>query len=305
MTIDTNDPYGRDQGVAHLSDFPQFTRREEWWLGKTDANGAPTSATTKYIYSRTTDASTEVDTIKYDDVNRDYEEATTIGTDSNQLSFGKLISVERRTSSQPPVTLSKQVLAYVPGLDGEAEIGTVETFDEAGQSRQVQFGYGHYGRVIDQSECGYKQADGYHVIRRTHYDYKDDQSYLDARFLRLVTRTSVFDANNAPKAKTETIYDDCVAMGEMETYGLVPSQYPPNHDSTYDQNKKLRGNATAVTTFNDSASQTGTTRHAKFDIFGNVVQADSRPPGLCVCGGNCDERVHAIHSARWLNPHQA
>src|SRR5262249_50662640 len=58
-TIDPSDPYGRNQ-VGSLSDFPQFTRREEWWLGKTDANGAPTTAPTRYDYSRTTDASTEV-----------------------------------------------------------------------------------------------------------------------------------------------------------------------------------------------------------------------------------------------------
>ena len=54
-TIDPSDPYGRNQ-VGSLSDFPQFTRREEWWQGKTDAAGAPTTATTKYDYSRTTDA---------------------------------------------------------------------------------------------------------------------------------------------------------------------------------------------------------------------------------------------------------
>ncbi|HEU0177662.1 MAG TPA: PA14 domain-containing protein, partial [Blastocatellia bacterium] len=131
MTINTVDPtdspYGRNQ-VGHLSDFPQFTQREEWWLGKTDADGNPTTDTTKYVYSRKIEASTEEDTIKYDDVNRDYEEATTIGTDSSsQLSFGKVISVERRTSSTPQTTLSKQVLTYVTGLDGEAEIGTVET----------------------------------------------------------------------------------------------------------------------------------------------------------------------------------
>src|SRR5262249_41502675 len=61
----SDSPYGRNQ-VGHLSDFPQFTQREEWWQGKTDADGAPTTDTTKYIYSRTTDASKEVDTIKYD-----------------------------------------------------------------------------------------------------------------------------------------------------------------------------------------------------------------------------------------------
>ena len=86
-TIDPSDPYGRNQ-VESLSDFPQFTRREEWWQGKTDAAGAPTAATTKYDYSRTVDSSTEVATVKY--VDKNCEEVTTTGTDSGQLSFGSL-----------------------------------------------------------------------------------------------------------------------------------------------------------------------------------------------------------------------
>src|SRR5262249_9999579 len=142
-TIDPSDPYGRNQ-VGSLSDFPQFTRREEWWLGKTDANGAPTTAPTRYDYSRTTDASTEVATIKY--VDRDYEEATTTGTDSGQLSFGKPVSVEIRDSATGAV-LSRQVYTYMTAPDGEVEIKEVETFDEAGGGALVGFGYGRYGRV--------------------------------------------------------------------------------------------------------------------------------------------------------------
>src|SRR5262245_26970379 len=41
LTIDPNDPYGRNHTLP-LGDFPQFTRREEWRLGQTDAAGAPT-----------------------------------------------------------------------------------------------------------------------------------------------------------------------------------------------------------------------------------------------------------------------
>ena len=84
----------------------------------------------------------------------------------------------------------------------------------------LRFGYGRYGRVSDQYECGYKQAGGYQVIRRAHFDYFDDQSYLAERFLRLVSRVSVYDAKNnnddrddVLKAKTETVYDDYAAMG--------------------------------------------------------------------------------------------
>src|SRR6266498_3846340 len=100
----------------------------------------------------------------------------------------------------------------------------------------------------------------------------------------MVSRTSVYDAknNNDPTddllmAKTETTYDGYTdpAIEEIENYGLTSGQYPPNHDATYDQNKTLRGNATAVKTFSQlSPAEVSTTRHAKYDIFGNVVWAE-------------------------------
>src|SRR5262249_12614778 len=189
-----------------------------------------------------------VATIKY--VDRDYEEATTTGTDSGQLSFGKPVSVEIRDSATGAV-LSRQVYTYMTAPDGEVEIKEVETFDEAGQGSLVGFGYGRYGRVSDRYEYGYKQAGAYQVRRRTHYDFVDDQNYLTARFLRLVSRTSVYDAAGALKAKTEAVYDGYTdpAVGGIQSYGLTSGPYPPNHDATYDQNKTLRGNPTAVTTF--------------------------------------------------------
>jgi hypothetical protein len=276
-TIDPSDPYGRHQTVS-LNDFPQFTRREEWWQGKTTDAGVPTTDPTRYDYSRTTDGLTEVATMKY--VDKNCEEVTTTGTDSAQLGFGKVISVERKRST-PEATLSKQVYTYTTGPDGEAEIEKVETFDEAGQGTLMRFAYGRYGRVTDQYECGYKQAGVYQVRRRTNYAYNDLPSYLAARFLHLVSRTSIYDANNNNndgddilKAKTEPEYDNYEAMGGMQSYGLSASLYPPNHDAAYDQNKTMRGNVTAVKTFSNISTGESTTRRVKYDIFGNVVEAD-------------------------------
>lgn len=275
--IDPNDPpYNRNQ-VGSLNDFPQFTHREEWWLDKTRASGAPTTATTKYQYERTTGATTEeAKVIHLDENSNPYvEEVTTTGTDSSQLSFGKVISVERK-KSEPEEVLSKQVFTYTTGPDGEAEIEKIETFDEAGQGTLVSFGYGPYGRVTNQYEYGYKQGESYQVRRRTRYDYVDAQSYLDNRFLRLVRLVSVYDAAGALKAKTETFYDDYAAMGGIESHGLNASEYPPNHDATYDQSKVMRGNVTAVKTFSKVApgEEESTTRGVRYDIFGNVVEAE-------------------------------
>jgi RHS repeat-associated protein len=276
-TIDPSDPYDRNQ-EGSLNDSPQFTRREEWWQGKTDADGAPRTEPTIYVYSRTTDASTEVSTIEYADKN--CKEITTTGTDSAQLSFGKVISVERKKITTGE-TLSKQVYTYTTGPDGEAEIEQVEMFDEAGQGKLTRFAYGVYGRLTDQYECGYKQAGVYQVRRRIRYEYVDVQSYLDARFLRLVSRTSIYDANNNNNddddtliTKTEPEYDNYAVMGGMQSYGLTPSLYPPNHDAAYNQNKVMRGNVTSVKTFSRISPEVATTRGVKYDIFGNVVEAD-------------------------------
>jgi RHS repeat-associated protein len=281
-TMDPSDPYNRNQ-QGSLTDFPQFTRREEWWQGKTDPAGAPTTAPTRYDYSRVTNGSTEVTTMKYADKN--CEEVTTTGTDSGQLSFGKVISVERKTSAPPQTTLAKQVMTYVTGPDGEVEVEKIETFDEAGQGTLVGFVYGSYGRVTNRHEYGYKQGGSYQIRRRALYEYVNAQGYLDARFLRLISRTSVYDAKNndnpaddALMAKTETVYDGYTdpAVGGIENYGLTSGQYPPNHDATYDQNKTLRGNATSVTIFSKVApeDEKSTTRRVKYDIFGNVVEAE-------------------------------
>src|SRR6266498_1645948 len=276
-TIDATDPYGRNQDGS-LDDFPQFTRREEWWQGKTEASGAPTTDPTIYVYSRATVGTTEE--VKIIHVGKNLEEVTATGTDSGQPNFGKEASVELR-KSDPGSTLSKQISTYVTGPDGEVEIGQVETIDEEGQGTLLKFGYGHYGRVSDLYECGYIQAAGYKVRRHTRFDYIDDQGHRDARFLRLVSRVSIYDAmNNNDDAddklmgKIETTYDDYVEG--IESYGLNSNLYPPNHDAAYDQNNVMRGNATAVKTFSKVApeEEEATTRRVKYDIFGNLVWAE-------------------------------
>lgn len=274
-TIDPSDPYGRNQ-VGSLNDFPQFTRQEEWWKDKTDADGNLMTAATRYEYSRTTGAATEVATVK--NIDNNSEEVTTTGTDSSQLSFGKVVSVELKRSD-PAGVLRKQVFTYMTGPAGEAEIEKVETFDEAGQGTLVSFSYGPYGRVINKYEYGYKQGSDYQVRRRTQYDYIDDQNYIDdqgqreVRFLRLVSQVSVFDASGAPMAKTKVEYDNYAAMGGMEIYGLSAGAYPPNHDATYNQSYLFRGNPTGVTTFSKIDTGESTTRLMRYDIFGNVVDA--------------------------------
>jgi RHS repeat-associated protein len=276
-TINSTDPYDRHH-EGSLSDSPQFDLKEEWWQGKTKADGEPATTPTRYEYSRKTVGTTEVSTLIY--VEKKLEVETTTETDSSKLGFGKPISIEHRNSETKAV-LGRQVLTYVAGPDGEVEPETVETIDEAERGTFVRFRYGRYGRVTDMYECGYKQGGDYQVRRRFHYDYHDVPSYEAARFLRLVSRQSVYDAKNNNndaddelKAKTEITYDDYSAMGGIEDYGLTPNLYPPNHDAAYDQDRVMRGNVTAVKTFSELNPDKSTTRGVGYDIFGNVVKAD-------------------------------
>jgi YD repeat-containing protein len=117
--------------------------------------------------------------------------------------------------------------------------------------------------------------------QRTRYDYSDLQAHLDAKLLRLVTKVRVYDAladndnnNDVLKAEADYSYDDYPVKGGMEFYGLTSGSYPPNHDSAFDQNNTIRGNITGVQTFSAFGPDVSTTRYSKYDIFGNVVQAD-------------------------------
>jgi RHS repeat-associated protein len=278
-TMDPTDPYDRNQ-EGSLNDSPQFTLRGEWWQGKTSAAGAPTADPTMYDYSRTMVGSAEVTTIKH--LGRDYEEVTATETNGLQIvSFGKVLSVERR-NSETGSTLGKHVFTYTFTPDFTVEIERLETIDEDGKGTLVRFGFGPYGRVTDRYECGYKQGDDYQVRRRIHYVYLDDTDHVAARFLRLVSRTSIYDANNnnnddddVLKAKIEAEYDNYAEPRQMKSYGLNSSLYPPNHDAAYDQNKVIRGNVTAVKTFSSINPEVAATRRVRYDIFGNVVEVDA------------------------------
>ncbi|MGH9898008.1 MAG: RHS repeat domain-containing protein, partial [Pyrinomonadaceae bacterium] len=277
LTIDGSDPDGRNQ-AGSLDDFPQFTRKEEWWEGKTDNNGAATNSPTQYDYAFTRGGTTEVSTMTQ--AEHHIQTVVTTGADSAQLSFGKVISVEQKSLSSGAV-LSRRVYTYVNGPDGGPQIETIETTNEAGESRLVRSGYGSFGRVRNLYEYGFKQGSAYNVIRRTQYDYVDDGSYITERMLRLINRVSVYDGKNDNddgddelKSKAENIYDDYGVMGGMESYGSGGTNFPPNHDSRYDQGRVIRGNVTGVRTYSQVSPDVSVTRNRRYDIFGNVIRAE-------------------------------
>jgi RHS repeat-associated protein len=270
-TIDPADPYNRNQ-VGSLNDSPQYTKQMEWWQGKTDAAGNADNTESVYAFSRST--ATDANGFTIDIATTTYPNGlavvTTTGNDptNDPISTGKVVTVEQKDGS---TVLFKSTTTYLTPADGGAQIASIETQDGTSPRVRTEFTYGSYGRVNNVYEFGFAAA----YQRRTKYTYKDGTAYLDdARLLQLVDSIEVFDSTGTKRAKTVFIYDDYAAKGGMETYGLTSGTYPPNHDSSFDATKTVRGNVTGVQTFSNVAAGTSSTKYTKYDLFGNAVEVD-------------------------------
>jgi hypothetical protein len=101
--------------------------------------------------------------------------------------------------------------------------------------------------------------------------------YINAYLRSLPVLVETFDAlqdtNDADDVlitKSALTFDDYNAMGGMEVYVGQPA--PPNHDSSYDATKTVRGNVTGTTQWIDLATNNSITRLRKLDKFGNTVK---------------------------------
>lgn len=265
-TIDPNDPYNRNQ-VGLLNDAPQYTTRSEWWQNKTDNNGAPTTAATDYTFVRTagTDAGgfiTEIDTVTSQDGS--VKTATTSGNDPNNLfTYGRMLSVEHKNLSN--TSLGKISYTYLQALDGSFQIDTVTTTNETGQSAKTSYDYySTNGRVQNVYEYGFSSV----VQRKMTFTYSNDSGLIGQNLIYVLTEVDVYNGSNQLVAKT---------VNEIDNYSVPLMDYsvqPPNHDyQNYGASSFTRGNVTKVTT--SVLPGTGTiARNFKFDVFGNVVQAD-------------------------------
>jgi RHS repeat-associated protein len=268
--VDINNQSGQ------LDDSPQYTEQSEWWQGKTDSNGNPDSNPTLYRFTRSSGTddngySTEIDTTEH--VGNNFFVVTKTGNDPINApeSEGKVVTTEYKNSTS---VLGKNITGYSYELGGGVQISSVETFDENGTPTKVSYNYGNYGRVKNVYEYGYKQSGNYVVRRRTFYNYSDSDSHLQKNLYHLVNKVEVLDGNNVPIARTVYLYDDYAIKGGMEYYGLNTGSYPPNHDWDYDQTRTSRGNVTGVQTWSNLTTDTYTVQYTKYDIFGNVVEAD-------------------------------
>jgi len=264
------------QDTGTLSDSPQYTTRSEWWQGKTDDNGNTTSLPTNYNYSRTVDNGllTETDTVAYPN---GLQVDTVSDNNPSSFSYGKVLYAYYKDGT---TILREMDYTYTTPTDGGIQLSQVIKIDDAQQKAKVSYDFGNYGRVTNLYEYGFKSGT-WTVKRRTAYQYSDDSNYLAVNLVRLVTESDVYDAlsdtdntNDVLKAKTVYILDNYAPKGGMEYYGLSSANYPPNHDTAFDQNYLYRGNFTGVQTFSSISPAVSSTRYTKYDIFGNVVNAD-------------------------------
>ncbi len=256
-----------DVQTGALNDAPQYTQRKEWWSGKTDDSGNPTSAETVYNYSRQTDQIAQTETHTETDALHLTSIESKISTNTSDESSGKLTETLFKDSTG--TVKRKTTSSYTAGPDGGVQLSAVESFDEENNRVKTETVYGNYGRVSEIKEYGYTTT----VQRRTVFNYIDTQAYIDDRQLQLVDRVRVYDQSGTNVARTDYVYDDYGSMGGMESYNMPTNPFPPNHESGYDQSNTVRGNVTGVKVYSDIVGSVFVQRNTKYDIFGNAVEA--------------------------------
>jgi RHS repeat-associated protein len=275
-TMAPNDPYDRTQ-VGHLNDSPQYAIRSEWWQGKTDNNGASTTATTDYTYSRSsvTDpvlGEVEIDKVSYPN---GMDMLTTSGNDQaiSPESFGHVVKTEIKSGS---TSLRTAQPSYVTDSSGGDQLRQMVATDEAGNTAKTSYDYySSYGRLQNVNEYGFSAS----IQRKTTFQYSD--TLANANLLQVAKQIDVLDGSGNPVARTVFTLDDYGAddnagNNAMKTYTIMPPSQ--THDASFDQHNQTRGNVTGVTTWvqfgTTAADDIKITRNSKFDVFGNVVQAD-------------------------------
>ena len=271
----SNNPNDENPQVGKLSDAPKFTKRSEYWQGKTDAQGNATTQETIYRYQRAPGMST--DTVYYpnssnDEQNYLWKVVTTTHAD------GSIWKVEMQDKDDN--ILQKSETQYTTLGDGGVQIREVNTTNEANETtRKVFTYYPFYARLQWVDEYGYSPTT---IQRRTEFEYVDGQAYIDERLINLVNKVRVYNGSNLsqPVELTHIFYDNYAGYphggGGMEFYNFDSTNMLFTHNPNFDQNYIHRGNVTMTRSYTDVTANPPAyqERWSKYDIFGNVVEAE-------------------------------
>jgi len=251
-----------------LSDAPTFSKRSEWWEGKTDSSGLPTITPSDFNYTATVDTVNQIKTLKVASPQGDQYFAS-ISTNAAAAENGLITKEEIRSSSG---TLVRSTTFAYDQLPSGILPNDIRTSNELSNTAKVEYAYGSYGRLLGIDEKIWSQVNGDYIpYRTTAYTYVDDLAYINRGLLRLVATVSTYaDGALTPAAKTEYTYDNYASTGGMLDYSVLP----PNHDATFDETFTVRGNLTGVKQWSDVASNLYVLRGTRYDIFGNGVRQD-------------------------------
>jgi RHS repeat-associated protein len=255
--------YPADTSGGQLNDSPQYTQRQEFWQGKTDAFGNPDPTPTTYGYSRVIpgDGLSETTTVSSPDGT---QVASTTSLDSTSVTFGRMLSVVTTNGGS---TLSSISYTYTSDTTDSLNIplvSAVSTSMDGGPTAVTNYTYGQFARVNTVVEQGFTGT----AQRKTTYSYVDDTNYTTTdNMLYLVNSVVVTDkTTNQDVARTDFVYDE--ASPGLLTY----SQQAVGHDYThFDQTNLVRGNVTSTIQYKTMSPPSTKTWTTQYDVLGNTV----------------------------------
>lgn len=292
--------YNYPVGPANLSAAPTYTRRTDDWAGRTAGMNGTTEAP-YFTFSIDRTEENVVTNITAPD-----------GTETVSTNEGLVDTVViRKPQNFRYITYSKSRIEWQSMGASNRRPKSVQTTNEAGQTKTVEYFYSGYNNVSQITEHDFNvDADTMgRTLRRTRTQYATDasspnfQKYTDRRLLHLPTRVEVFsvepDGSEMKMSRVDYGYDEAPLAGRPNAENdpnrirMHDPRYDPyapfvEHCETplccpdcdptctlvpqYQQLNTWRGNLTSVRAYADAAAATGGTNNTlRYDIAGNVV----------------------------------
>lgn len=164
----------------------------------------------------------------------------------------------------------------------DPRITQVKTTLETGQVMKKTFTYDQYNNVTDAYEYDWGNGQEGSLLRRTHTDYVTNPNYTDyangRTLLRLPLNKWVSSDVDGNSKTSFTSYEYDNYNSDSNHALLVPRSNVSGWDTNYHAGQTLRGNATAVTVFENAQALAGPiTVYSQYDVLGNrVKQIDAR-----------------------------
>ncbi len=290
--------YNFSDGSTALEDVPKYTKRTDDWAGRTSTDpqetfyNAPEPIPGQDIYSDITVKDNGFD----------------VKTENISASTGLLKETSVKKMFGPAGQYSQLMSKTKYFWDGSRNLTKIETTNEAGLVRAVEYEYDGYNNQTKVKEYDYAAAgDLGTLLRTTEIAYETGSGWINKNLLGLVKSVKTI-VNSTTVSKTLFEYDhngndatltrrDDISTATHDRYynpahpstteEICPFYDPdtqnalPNgciiiHNPGYDSTSAFRGNVTKLTSFADSTLTTDPNAditNYNYDIAGNLVSA--------------------------------